>query len=261
MNKSLRTAIALALSMSLALNGVVAEARPTQSSGSYKGGFSSQKSSPARSGSSAAPARSGNSSFGSFGSARGAPDAASSRNQSAVSQDLSKRSAEDNAQRTLDSRRAANNAPPPLPPLDPVQPRQAPQYGQQPSQYGQPSPQYGNPGYSDRNGRLATAGAAAAGAVLGSILSSPARAGGGMVQQAPAPSNVPSDIGSLGPVTSATDVSSDTSAATVTAAPVAKPSSGIGFIGWAIILGLAYAGWRLFSRRKPKAGARYNLGD
>jgi hypothetical protein len=258
MNKSLRTAIALALSMSLALNGVAAEARPTQSSGSYKGGFSSQKSSPARSGSSAAPARSGNSSFGSFGSARRAPDAASSRNQSAMSQDLSKNSAQDNAQRTLDSRRAANNA---LPPLDPVQPRQAPQYGQQPSQYGQPSPQYGNPGYSDRNGRLATAGAAAAGAVLGSILSSPARAGGGTVQQAPAPSNVPSDIGSLGPVAPATDVSSDTSAATATVAPVAKPSSGIGFFGWVIILGLAYAGWRLFSRRKPKANARYNLGD
>lgn len=259
MNKSLRTAIAFALSMSLALNGVVAEARPTQSSGSYKGGFSSQKSSPARSGSSAAPARSGNSSFGSFGSARSAPDAASSRNQSAMSQDLSKKSAEDNAQRTLDSRRAANNAP--LPPLDPVQPRQAPQYGQQAPQYGQQPPQYGNPGYSDRNGRLATAGAAAAGAVLGSILSSPARAGGGMVQQAPAPSNVPSDIGSLGPVTPATDVSSETSAATATVAPVEKPSSGIGFIGWAIILGLAYAGWRLFSRRKSKANARYNLGD
>jgi hypothetical protein len=74
-------------------------------------------------------------------------------------------------------------------------------------------------------------------------------------------SNVPSDIGSLGPVAPATDVSSDTSAATATVAPVAKPSSGIGFFGWVIILGLAYAGWRLFSRRKPKANARYNLGD
>ena len=47
------------------------------------------------------------------------------------------------------------------------------------------------------------------------------------------------------------------------AAPQRKESGGLGWFGWAMILGLCYLGWRLLRGRlmKPKAGRNYTLGD
>jgi hypothetical protein len=292
MMKSLRKAVALALSLSLAMGGPLAEARPTQSSGSYKSGFSSQRSSAAKSTPSRSPSGSG--SFGSFGSRR-APDTdaapASGGSRSAMNRDLSQKTAQDNAVRTMDERTAQSRA---LPPSDPVMPRQSPQYGNNQSGNGSYSgggyrePRYeGNPGgYSqDRPSRWGTAGAAAAGAVLGSVLASGAHANQAPVQQ-PLPSNVPADVGSIGPVGSG---STSTSPGVGTVpnpmnpdAPVAAPapqvqeqqpapqaerparkeSSGIGWFGWVMLGLIGFALYKVFTRRKVKhQGANYSLGD
>ncbi|SFU43572.1 hypothetical protein SAMN05216552_100354 [Pseudoduganella namucuonensis] len=289
--KPLRTAVVLALSLSLAVGPVLAEARPTQSSGSYKSGFSSQKSNTARSNNSSAsqPSRGGNPSFGSFGSRRAqdaAPPPSSGSNRSAMSRDMSESAARDNAVRSMDSRRAGNAQP--LPPLDPVMPRQAPPPQ---SGYGNNNPGYNNPGYNNPgydNGRYdnrryenrpsgwGTAGAAAAGAVLGSVLSGQANAGHGgqqQQQQAPLPGNVPADIGAIGPVDPAADAATTGMAATPAAqdqrqpAPVEAPaarkeSSGIGWFGWAMLALIGFGLYRLLTRRKvAKRGANYSLGD
>lgn len=281
MMKPLRTAVVFALSLSLAVGPAYAEARPTQSSGSYKSGFSSQKSNTARSNStSAQPSRSGNSSFGSFGSRRAqdaAPPPSSGANRSAMSRDMSERAARDNAVRSMDSRRAGSAQP--LPPLDPVMPRQAPQ---QQSGYGGNNPgydsgRYDSRRYENRPSGWGTAGAAAAGAVLGSVLSGQANAGQGgqqAPQQAPLPSNVPADIGSIGPVDPAADAAATGVAPTPTAqlgqqqpAPVEAPaarkeSSGIGWFGWAMLALIGFGLYRLLTRRKAaKRGANYSLGD
>lgn len=124
----LRNALVFALLLPLATMAV-AEARPGGSS--FRGGFSSQKSTAARN--SATPKQP---SFGSFGSRR--PDAAPARSPdaargSAASRDLDRRAAQERAMRNWDSRRDAsaasgagarssNGATPPLPPLNPVLP-------------------------------------------------------------------------------------------------------------------------------------------
>jgi hypothetical protein len=47
------------------------------------------------------------------------------------------------------------------------------------------------------------------------------------------------------------------------AEPAHKQSGGLGWFGWALVLGLGYLGWRLLRGRlmKPKAGRNYTLGD
>jgi hypothetical protein len=288
--KSLRKAVVLALSLSLAIGGPLAEARPTQSSGSYKGGFSSQRSGTARStpsrSPSAAPAPS-NGSFGSFG-ARPAPDAAPSSggSRSAMNRDMSQRTAQDNAVRTMDERTAAQQRS--LPPSDPVMPRQ-PQ--QQPPQYGNNGGYngnnnggnnggynnggYRNDGYQERPSRWGTAGAAAAGAVLGSVLAGGAHAHQAPVQQQPMPSNVPADVGAIGPVGSA---GASGGAATVPnpmnpdatpqvqdqvqQRPARKEEPGMGWFGWLMLAGIGFTLFKVFTRRKAdRPRANYTLGD
>lgn len=306
MMKSFRKAIVLALSLSLAMGGPLAEARPAQSSGSYKSGFSSQKSSTARNNTSrsnnstAAPAQSqGGSSFGSFGSRR-SPEAdappASGSGRSAMSRDMSQKTAEENALRNMDSRNAANRPQQPLPPLDPVMQRQPPQ---QPPQYGNNGGYSGNggnqnggynqPGYQNAPpSRWGTAGAAAAGAVIGSVLAGQANASHQPVQQR-LPSNVPADVGAIGPV-GAADGTSNNGVATVpnpmapdgvaaqqgtTPAAMDVPAvrlpdvaqrqpaqSGIGWFGWVMLGLIGFGLYKLLTRRKvAKRGANYSLGD
>jgi len=128
MFKCTRIAAILALVLPLAVAGM-AEARP---GGSFRGGFSSGKSSVARS--VATPRQPA---FGSFGKRPAeAPKAAPApQRNSAFSRDLDRNSARDQALRTYDARRGATGAAapdgagrgaaaatPPLPPLDPVMP-------------------------------------------------------------------------------------------------------------------------------------------
>jgi len=191
---------------------------------------------------------------------------------------MSQRTAQDNAVRAMDERRAAQQRP--LPPLDPVMPpHQAPQYGNNGGNGGYSDPRYqGNPGYSqDRPSRWGTAGAAAAGAVLGSVLANGAHARQAPVQQQ-LPGNVPPDVGSIGPVDSS-GASGSPGVATVpnpmnpdsanatTASPqqeraVHKKESGIGWFGW-IMLGLiGFTLYKVFTRRKVnRPRANYKLGD
>lgn len=289
--QSLRKAVVLALSLSLAMGGPLAEARPTQSSGSYKGGFSSQRSSTARStpsrSPSAAPAPS-RGSFGTFGS-RSTADAdtapASGGSRSAMNRDMTQKSAEDRAVRTMDERTAQQRQ---LPPSDPVMPRQSPQYGNnQPpaggySNGGYRDPRYEGGGYSqERPSRWGTAGAAAAGAVLGSVLANGAHAHQAPQQQQ-LPANVPADVGSIGPVDSSGSSASpdvatvpnpmnpDAPAASPApqtqeqqaTRPARKESSGIGWFGWVMLGVIGYALYKVFTRRKvSRQGANYTLGD
>lgn len=281
--KSLRKAVVLALSLSLAMGGPLAEARPTQSSGSYKSGFSSQRGSTARS--APAPNRG---SFGTFGSRR-APDAdtapASGGSRSAMNRDMTQRGAEDRAVRTMEERTAQQRQ---LPPSDPVMPRQSPQYGNNNGGYndgGYRDPRYqGNPGgYSqDRPSRWGTAGAAAAGAVLGSVLASGAHARQAPPQQQQLPSNVPADVGSIGPVgSSGSSTSPDVAtvpnpmnpdAPVATQAPQTREQqaerqarnegSGIGWFGWLMLAVIGFTLFKVFTRRKvSRQGANYRLGD
>jgi hypothetical protein len=135
MNSRFRNALVFALLLPFATMAV-ADARP--GGASFRGGFSSQKSSAAR----AVPSR--QPSFGSFGARR--PDAAPARpapppadaardGSSAMSRDLDRQAAQDRAMRSWDSRRdataasgttdaarAPSGAMPPLPPLNPVLP-------------------------------------------------------------------------------------------------------------------------------------------
>lgn len=305
--KSLRKAVVLALSLTLAIGGPLAEARPTQSSGSYKGGFSSQRSNTARStpsrSPSAAPAPS-RGSFGTFGSRR-APESgvpasdstAAGGSRSAMNRDMSQTTAQDNAVRTMDQRTAQQRQ---LPPSDPVMPRQP----QQPPQYGNNGGYNNNPGYNggysggnnggyrqdqSRPSGWGTAGAAAAGAVLGSVLAGGAHANQAppqQQQQQPLPTNVPSDVGSIGPVGNG-DSSTSPGMATVpnpmnpdapAAVPVPpvqqqqpapaaertapKESSGIGWFGWVMLAIIGFTLYKFFTRRKvSRQGANYSLGD
>lgn len=178
MNSRFRNALVFALLLPFA-SMAAAEARPGGSS--FRGGFSSQKSSAARSAPSKQP------SFGSFGARR--PDAAPARSAdtparggSAMSRDLDRSAAQDRAVRNWDSRRdasaasganaagsaagsrAANGATPPLPPLNPVLPGGANAAGRS-----------GSPGFGPGDARTAGAGTTTSGGA------------GGYGQQSPAP--------------------------------------------------------------------------
>ena len=152
--KSHQFALIIALLLPLGMTGS-ADAKPAGHSGtssSFKSGFSSQKSSsgstskpsfgsfgaakpaaPPVEAPSAAPSK--QSSFGSFGKAAGTgADAAGAPAKSALTKDLDKNAANENALRTLDARKAAA-LPPAAPSPAPLQ--AAPQYGG-PAPYQQP---------------------------------------------------------------------------------------------------------------------------
>jgi hypothetical protein len=101
--------VALALSLILALSPAPADARPGSSS-SFKSGFSSQRSSssfPSKPSFSSSPSKPAKGSFGSF---RPAPPSDGRKSDSALSRKLDRESAQANALRTLDERRAAQAA-------------------------------------------------------------------------------------------------------------------------------------------------------
>jgi hypothetical protein len=126
-----RTRFAAIMAIVVAI--VVANTADARPGGSFRGGFSSGKSTAARS--IASPRQPA---FGSFGKRQSQPPAAARTPQgdSAMSRDLDRRAAQDQALRTYDSRRGmaagqpapvnsgatAGGAAPPLPPLDPVLP-------------------------------------------------------------------------------------------------------------------------------------------
>lgn len=118
--KSFHSLLALVICVALSGNA------HSGTSASYKSGFSSQKNNAARS--------------------QGSPASAQPRrNTSAMSRDVDQGAARANALRTLEARRAAANAPPPSPPLPPLndtlrRPQPAPVY-QTPAPVYQPPPQ------------------------------------------------------------------------------------------------------------------------
>lgn len=117
--KSLRSALLLLVCLAVAGN-VPAQARPASYSGtskSFKSGFSSQKNNSAAHRRPAAPPANRQSGPGAFGQQAGSP-AQPQRNTSAMSRDVDQSAARERALRTLDQRRAAANAPQPLPPLN-----------------------------------------------------------------------------------------------------------------------------------------------
>lgn len=168
----------------------LADPRPSNAgkSTSFKGGFSSQKKasdsqSQARRGNTtsgaynARPNNDGSRPKGGFGSfnqgSQDMPAQAPTRSRSALSRELEQQNAQANALRTLDERRAARNAPPPLPPLNPVEPRNRPQ------------PEYDAPSYSQprQNGPLVQRsdsgiGGVVTGYVLGRLANGGNRSGG-----------------------------------------------------------------------------------
>jgi len=148
--KSFQSALVLILSLALAGN-VPAATRPASYSGtskSMKSGFSSQKNNSSVHSKPAPPAANRQSGPGAFGQAAGSP-AQPQRGTSALSRDVDRSAAEANALKTLDQRRAAANAPTPLPPQAP--PQQRPAY--QPP-YPVPTPVYQQPA-SSGNGLMA----------------------------------------------------------------------------------------------------------
>jgi hypothetical protein len=126
--KSFSSALLLMVCLALAGN-VPAQARPASHSGtsSFKSGFSSQKNNAARHARPAPPPANRQSGPGAFGKQAGSP-AQPQRNTSAMSRDVDQGASRANALKTLDQRRAASNAPQPLPPLNDTlrQPQQAP---------------------------------------------------------------------------------------------------------------------------------------
>jgi hypothetical protein len=111
--KSIQIALLLALFLPVAAE-VSADSRPSKSS-SYKSGFSSQKSSSTssnRSSSSSSATSGRNGGFGSFGNSapRQERQAMPQRSDSALSQSMNKSNAQSNALRTLEARRAAQEA-------------------------------------------------------------------------------------------------------------------------------------------------------
>jgi hypothetical protein len=139
--KSLRTALLLMVCLAFAGN-VPAEARPASHSGtskSFKSGFSSQKNNSAAHSRPAAPPANRQSGPGAFGQQAGSP-AQPQRNTSAMSRDVDQSAARERALNTLDQRRAAANAPQPLPPLNDSL--------RQPPQQQRPAPAYGAPPYA-----------------------------------------------------------------------------------------------------------------
>lgn len=152
--KPFRSALLLMVCLALAGN-VPALARPSSHSGtssSFKSGFSSQKSNASAHAKPAPPPANRQSGPGAFGKQVGSP-AQPQRNTSAMSRDVDRGAARDNALRTLDQRRnAANN--PPLPPLNDAarQPSPAPVYRGSPYPP-PPGPVYQQP--SSGNGLMA----------------------------------------------------------------------------------------------------------
>lgn len=247
----------------------LADPRPSNAgkSTSFKGGFSSQKKASdsskratttprydnsygasngrARDDRAAPPGRSSGG-FGSFN--KGSPDTSSQaprRSRSALSRELEQKNAEANALRTLDERRAARNAPPPLPPLNPVEPRNRPQ------------PEYDAPSYSQprQNGPLTQrSDSGIGGVVTGYVLGRLANGGNrpaGMNQNSGqnsgqntgnAPVTVPNPVGN-GP--------------TVTPASPATPSFGGSALRTFIWLAaLGAAGWLLYFGIKRLRGGK-----
>jgi hypothetical protein len=133
--KSTGIAWLLVVALAVSLQGPV-QARPASHFGtpsSMRSGFSSQKSLPAPS---APPSTARSSGPGSFGKA--AAPQADLRSSSASSRDMEQNAAQANALKTLDARRAAASAPPPVPPLNDTASR-APQSA--------PMPVYNQPAY------------------------------------------------------------------------------------------------------------------
>jgi hypothetical protein len=158
--KSIRSALLLIVCLAF-LGNVPAAARPASHSGtskSFKSGFSSQKNNSAAHNRPSPPANR-QSGPGAFGKQAGSP-AQPQRNTSAMSRDVDQSASRDRALKTLDERRAAANAPQPLPPLNDTlrQPgqsapqRPAPVYGAPP--YAGPSPVYAPPAQQS-NGLMA----------------------------------------------------------------------------------------------------------
>jgi hypothetical protein len=148
--KSVHSALVLVLSLAMVCNLPAASASPhSGTSPSYKSGFSSQKSNSARS-KPASPPAGRQSGPGAFGKAPGSPASAQpQRNSSSMSRDMDQSAARANALKTLDARRAAASAPPPLPPVNDTVMRPQPQ-----PVYQTPPPAYQGPVYQQPSNGL-----------------------------------------------------------------------------------------------------------
>lgn len=136
--KSTGIAWLLVVALAVSLQGPV-QARPASHFGtpsSMRSGFSSQKSLPAPRAPSAPPSTARSSGPGSFGKA--AAPQTDPRSSSASSRDMAQNTAQANALKTFDARRAAASAPPPVPPLNDTASR---------SPQSAPMPVYNQPAY------------------------------------------------------------------------------------------------------------------
>jgi hypothetical protein len=102
--KSIHLAFLVTMLLAVMTNAPAQQAARSSKSSSFKSGFSSQKSRPTSGASAASSARA---SFGSFGGSRAATP---QQSDSALSRRLSRDAAQANALRTLDERRAADQA-------------------------------------------------------------------------------------------------------------------------------------------------------
>lgn len=286
--KSFKIALLVALLLPLGGNALAysssstgkSSGKSSGSSSSFKSGFSSQRSAPAKSADAApggskpsfgsfgskqpaaAPERPRSGGFGSFGSARNAEAPAPAKSNSALSRELDSKNAEANALKTLDARRAAAAAPPPLPPLNPVQPPNQQQPYNQPSYNQQPAPVV----VQQSNGW----GGALAGFMLGRAMNSGASHGGYYPGNGAGNGSAGGSGGGAAGNAGNASLGAAAGAGSIDAAalPVAVPKASFGTtvlrtFAWLALLGalgwLIYFGVRRFKGGGARSGANYSF--
>jgi len=265
-------AIALPLALSAPVHGAAGAGPSTSTSGSFKSGFSSQRSSPPSKGSfgsfgkrssssssssssAASPGRGGGG-FGSFG--RSAPSD-TRRSDSALSRKLDRDASEARALRTLEARRAAQaarNAPPP--PAYGQAPREQPGYGPAPRS----QPDYGQVQRPARQG--SGLGPIIAGAVIANAAANAhaqRNSGQAANQQPPAPLPPPTWNGGVGSVNAgAAGAAAQPVPAPAQAGPKAAQGGGTVFGTIVTLALLAALGWGVYKlvKRRRRGAAKPN---
>lgn len=276
-----RTRFAAIMAIVVAI--VVANTADARPGGSYRSGFSSGRSTVSRSVSTPKQP-----SFGTFGQRQAQPPAAArTQRDSAMSRDLDRRAAQDQAMRTYDTRRAAasgqpapssSGTTPPLPPLNPVVPG-----GRSGSYNSGAYAQHGAPSSGSTsapapvivrdssNGWLWGIGGFMLGRATGSHAAPPPAA-----QPAPAPApsvqgDVSGNTGAMAEAAGASDISGavvEPAREPQVQAPAAKPaaheSSTLAKLAVALLIGglvwLAWKAFRLMARaQEVKKNANYSF--
>lgn len=265
-----RTRFAAVVAIVVAI--VVANTANARPSGSFRGGFSSGKSTAARS--IATPRKPA---FGSFGKREAQPPAAvrAPQRDSAMSRDLDRRAAQDQAMRTYDARTGQAAPSGGLPPLNPVIP------GRSGGNGGSGNAGYaGNGAYSPRSAPSGGATSAPApvvvrdsnngwlwgigGFMLGQAASGHAASPAPAVQQAPAAPAPSSQPNAMAEAAGVNDIGTVAAPVVHAAKPVAQEASILARLAVALLIGgLVWLAWKAFrlmaGSQEVKKNANYSF--